>query len=274
MTLLKTTTATALCAALALAAPATAGTFDVKGAEISKGETEIAVNSAFFNGYPINADLLRTSVEASVGYGFSDWWKAGLKINFDKPVGGDLEAVTAGAEVQFLLRKLESRGPAVALFAGVDKRIADDATNTMTVGPLWQWALDDKTSFALNTLFSRTFGTNSEPGTDFGYAWQLKREVREGFSLGLEAYGVVPNIRNSPGIDFQEHRVGPVLYFERSLARSRGPAKISMKDNGKDAGGKDDGDGGPKLNIEAGVLFGLTDGTQDRVYKLKGAVTF
>jgi hypothetical protein len=91
MTLLKiTSAATTMWAALALTTPAIAGTFDVKGAEISKGETEIAVNSAFFSGYPINADLLRASAEVGIGYGFTDWWKAGLKIAFDKPVGGDL----------------------------------------------------------------------------------------------------------------------------------------------------------------------------------------
>ncbi len=36
--------------------------FDVKGAE-SERRDEVAVNSAFFSGYPINADLLRTSAE-------------------------------------------------------------------------------------------------------------------------------------------------------------------------------------------------------------------
>ena len=28
----------------------------------------------------------------------------------------------------------------------------------------------------------------------------------------------MPNIGNSPGIDFQEHRIGPVLYYEKELA--------------------------------------------------------
>ena len=262
----------AVAACLVSALPASAGTFDVKGAEIAKGETEFVVGSAFFSGYPINADLLRNSSEVGVSYGFSDWWKAGLKVAFDKPVGGDFEAVTVGAEAQFLLRKGEGRAPVIAWFTGVDAAVQSDQTNTLTFGPLWQWALDDKTSFTLNTLFQRTFGDNREKGTDFAYAWQLKREVREGFSLGLEGYGVLPTIGDTPGIDFQEHRIGPVLYFERSLKRSAAPAKVSMKDS-KGAAGKDD-EGGPKLNIEAGILFGLTDATQDRVYKIKGAVTF
>jgi hypothetical protein len=264
----------AICAlaVTALAAfPAAAGTFDVKGAEITKGETEIAVGSAFFSGYPMNAELLRNSSEVGIGYGFSDWWKAGLKVAFDKPVGGDFEAVSVGAEAQFLLRKGEGRSPAIAWFMGVDAGVIEGSTNVFTFGPLWQWSINDKTSFTLNTLFQRTFGDNREKGTDFAYAWQVKREVREGFSVGVEGYGVLPTIGDTPGIDFQEHRVGPVLYFERSLARSAAPAKVSMKDS---KGAAPDADGGPKLNVEMGVLFGLTNATQDTVFKFKGAVTF
>jgi hypothetical protein len=253
--------------------PALAGVFDVKGTDVAKGETEVAVNSAFFSGYPINADLLRTSAEIGASYGFSDWWKAGLKVAFDKPVGGDMEATAFGIEGQVLLRKGEGRAPSIAWFMGVDKGLLDNTTNVFTFGPLWQWSLDDKTSFTANTLFQRTFGDNREKGVDFAYAWQVKREVREGFSIGAEGYGVLPNIGDMPGTSFQEHRIGPVVYFERSLSRgSAQPHRMSTKDGAKAADGKDDN--GPKLNIEAGVLFGLTDATQDRVFKLKGAVTF
>ncbi len=183
-----------------------------------------------------------------------------------------------GVEGQFLLRKGDGRAPSIAWFMGVDKGLPDGATNVFTFGPLWQWSLDDKTSFTANTLFQRTFGENSEKGMDFAYAWQLKREVREGFSIGAEGYGLLPTIGGDmPGVSFQEHRIGPVLYFERSLSRSNGSAqaqRVSLKDGAKAADGNGKDDGGPKLNIEAGVLFGLTDATQDRVFKLKGAVTF
>lgn len=260
---------------IALAAPALAGGFDVKGTDVTKGETEIGTSNAVQSGFPVNADTIRFTGDAGISYGFTDWWKAGLKIQYERAVGGDLTLTTVGAEIQFLLRKAEGRGPAIAWFTGVDLKARDDQTNTATFGPLWQWALDDKTSFTANTLFSRTFGDNKSPGTDFSYAVQLKREVREGFGVGLEGYGLLPNISDMPGSDFHEHRFGPVLYWERSLARSRAPAKMSIKDapgpNGTDA---DDKDSGPKLSVEAGILFGVTDATPDRTYKIKGAITF
>jgi hypothetical protein len=252
--------------------PALAGTFDVKSPDVAKGETEVSVNTSYFSGFPMNAELLRQSAEIGVGYGFTDWWKAGVKVALDKPVGGDLQATTAGVEAQALLRKLEGNGIGIGWYTGVDFRIADDATNTVTFGPIFQFGTE-KTSFTVNPFLARTFGRNREDGVAFSYAWQAKHEVREGFAIGVEGFGAVPNIGNSPGLDFQEHRIGPVLYFERSLARNPGAKVAGMKDvKGVDAGGKDDG--GPKLNIEAGVLFGLTEGTQDVTFKLKGGVTF
>jgi hypothetical protein len=261
--------------ALSTAAPAIAGVFDVKTPEAAKGETEIGVNTTFFSGYPMNADLLRRSAEVGVGYGFADWWKAGLKLSLDQPVGGNLEVQTAGVEGLWVLRKREGNALGIAWFTGADFRIADAATNTLTFGPIIQWGTD-KTTLTLNPLFARTFGRNREEGVDFTYAWQVKHEVREGFSIGVEGYGVLPNIGKTPGIDFQEHRIGPVLYFERSLARgaTAAPKMAGMKDVKGAADAGKDGDGGPKFAGEIGVLFGLTDATQDVAIKIKGAITF
>ena len=159
-------------------------------------------------------------------------------------------------------------------------RVASDQTNTFTLGPILQFGRE-KSFLAFNPFFARTFGVNSTEGIDFNYAWQAKHEVATGVSVGIEGYGVVPNLGNSPGLDFQEHRIGPVLYFEKELSATAtgGPAKLgkamSMTD-AKSPAPADDGAGGnaPKLAVEAGVLFGLTAGTQDVAFKLKGAITY
>lgn len=243
----------ALAAPIVLAAStgSFAGVFDVKSPEVSKGETEISVNSAFFNGYPINAELVRNSWELGVGYGLTDWWAAGLKIALDKPIGAPFQASTAGAESLFLLKKFEN-GFGLAWYAGVDGALHRDATNTATFGPVFKFGTD-KTALAVNTYLAQTFGQNREDGIAFAYAWQAKHELREGFAVGVEGYGSIKDIGNNPGIDFQEHRIGPVVYFERALSA------------------KDDG---PKFLYETGVLFGLTAGTQDIAIKAKAAITF
>ena len=257
-------------------AEVSAGTFDVKGSDVEKGEREISVNSAFFNGFPINAEALRSSFEIGAGYGFTDWWKAGAKINLNQPVGGDLVASTAGVEAQIVLRKFD-KGFGAGFYASGDIALRDDETNTLTFGPIFQFGTD-KTQLLVNPFFARTFGQNRTEGLDFSYAVALKQEVREGFSVGIEAYGNIANISNSSGLDFQEHRIGPVLYFSRDLGGNKaGNGKgLSIKDmKAPMNGGGDNKDASsPKLNIEAGVLFGLTDGTQDVAFKLKGGITF
>ena len=99
--------------------------------------------------------------------------------------------------------------------------------------------------------------------------------MREGFSVGLEGFGNILDIGHSPGLDFQEHRIGPVLYFERELSKAGNGKIAGMKDSKMPANGNGNGDASsPKLMFEVGVLFGLTKGTQDTALKLKGAVTF
>ncbi len=258
------------CSLLLPTASAHAGVFDVKGADVTKGETEIGTNNTFFSGYPVNADRLRSSHEIALGYGFTDWMKAGAKLSFDKPADDDFQLSTAGVEAQLMFKKFE-KGLGLAWFTGVDFRVDRDETNTVTFGPVIQLGTE-KTQLLLNPFFATTFGANREDGVDFAYAWALKQEIREGLSFGIEGYGVIPNLGDSPGSDFQEHRIGPVVYMERALKGGNGNGKrMSVKDAGA-AGGADDG--GPKLSLEAGVLFGLTEGTQDTAFKLKAAITF
>jgi hypothetical protein len=243
---------------------AMAGTFDIKSPEVTKGETEVSLNSSFFSGYPDNSELLRHSWEAGISRGLTNWWAAGLKTNLDQPIGESFRASTVGTEHLFMLRKLEG-GVAIAWYTGVDVAVASDQTNTLTFGPIFQFGTE-KTSLTLNPFLAQTFGRNKDDGIALAYGWQVKHEVREGFAVGIEGYGQIKNIGDSLGPEFQEHRIGPVVYFERDIARK--PA-AGMKD-AKGDGGTD----GPKFKFETGVLFGLTAGTQDIVVKAKAAITF
>lgn len=262
--------ALAAIAATALAAPANAGTFDIKAAEVTKGEAELGVNSTFFRGFPVNADPVRHSTEYGLGLGLTDWWKIGLKANFDKPVDEAYQPVSLGVEQLTLWKKFD-KGWGVAWYSSLDLSLVTDSPDTSTSGPVFQFGTET-TSLTLNPFFVRSFGPNKTKGTDFNYGWQVKHQVREGFAVGVEGYGYIPDIRNAPGSEFQEHRIGPVLYFERELKRDpRGIApvgKAGLKDGA--AGGAE----GPKFQMETGVLFGLTDGTQDIALKIKGTLVY
>ncbi len=257
-----------ICCSMAVAVPllplsGRAGTFDVKSPEVTKGETEVAVNSSFFRGYPENAELLRHSWDVGISRGLTNWVAAGLKANFDQPIGESFRTSTVGTEALFMLRKLEG-GVGLAWYTGVDVAVASDETNTLTFGPIVQFGTD-KTALTLNPFLAQTFGRNKEEGIALAYGWQFKHELREGFAVGIEGYGQIANLGNSLGAELQEHRVGPVVYFERDITR-----KPAAPLAGSGGGGAD----GPKFKFETGVLFGLTAGTQDTAVKVKGGITF
>jgi hypothetical protein len=99
-----------------------------------------------------------------------------------------------------------------------------DETNTAIFGPLLQLG-NDKAALTLNLLFEQTFGQNREVGTTLAYAAGLKRELKEGIAIGIESHGRIPDIAEAPGIDWQEHRIGPVLYLEDDVGSQSGAAK-------------------------------------------------
>jgi hypothetical protein len=126
-----------------------------------------------------------------------------------------------------------------------------DETNAVTFGPIIQLA-HEKASLILNPYFEKSFGKNHEEGTEFTYQWAAKASVTERVALGIEGYGVIPDIADSPGIDFQEHRIGPVLYYEKGLP----------------------GEHEKTFGLDAGILFGLTEATPNVAGKVNVNLTF
>jgi hypothetical protein len=236
------------------AIPARAGTFDVKGPEIEKYETEIATNHTFQSGFPANADRVRHSFELGAGYAFTSHFKAGIKAGFDTPLGDNSRISIVGIEAQAYFGKL---APSISWggFTGLDARAHRDETNTIVFGPLIKFG-DDKLALTLNPLFERTFGPNHDSGTTFAYAAGLKGEVRDGFAVGVEAFGSIPDIGDAPGTSFQEHRIGPVLYFDREVSPAR------------------EGRSAKKMSLEIGGYVGLTEATPDWTGKFKAALTW
>ena len=231
-------------------ASALGGTFDIKSPEVTKGETELATNHSLQSGFPDNADRVRHSWEIFLGYGFTERFKAGIKGGFDTPVSENMQFSTVSVETQYYLGKLT---PVIswAWFIELAAGVHHDETNTVIFGPLIQFG-DDKRSLTCNTLFEQTFGRNREDGIAFTYAIGVKQELREGLAIGIEGHGSIPDIGDAPSVDFQEHRVGPVLYVEPEL-------RAGQKSH--------------KLAIEVGGFVGLTKATPDFTGKLKASLT-
>jgi hypothetical protein len=234
---------------------ATAGTFEVKSPDITQGQTAFSWNSAVQDRFPVNADRTRYSSELDLGYSPASWFFIGGKVNFDQAVDENWKTSTVGAEMQLRFGKARP-GFDYGWYSSVDAAVNDQETNTFTFGPIIQFG-DDKLSLTLNPFFQKTFGDNRTEGLDFTYGVMAKREIKEGMAIGLEAYGTIPDIGSGTPVAFQEHRIGPVLYFERDVGQPR------------TKGGEQ-----PKAALDIGVYFGMTDATPDVTGKAKLSLTW
>ncbi len=153
----------------------------------------------------------------------------------------------------------------LAWFAGLDVGLQNGVSDVLTFGPLVSIELAKGLELTLNPLFQKSWDP-SAPGIDFNYAWQLKREISDNVAIGVEGYGVIPDIGNAPSIDGQEHRVGPVLYLSHDMAAGGGSG---MKLGAQAADAK-----GAKVELQLGVLVGLTEATADTTGRAKLAITW
>ncbi len=242
-----------LCIGAAL--PAFANTFEVKTPDIAQGQTTFSWNNAGQDRFPVNADPTRYSTELDLGYSPTSWFFIGGKINFDQAVDDNWRTSTVGAEMQLRFGKARP-GFDFGWYSSVDLRVNDQETNTFTFGPIIQFG-DDKLSLTLNPFLQKTFGENRTDGLDFTYGVMAKRQIKDGMAIGIEAYGTIPDLGSGTPLAFQEHRIGPVVYFERDVGQPH------VK------GGQQ-----PKAALDIGVYLGMTDATPDVTGKAKLSLTW
>jgi hypothetical protein len=135
-------------------------------------------------------------------------------------------------------------------------------------------------------MFVYAFGGEREEGEeidnkwDFAYAAQVSYAFDDAWVIALEGYGTVDRLGSSghPSEsaelfgDFNQHRVGPVLYYSVGLGGPRGagpsPSVSGMR---PDAGEEEEG---ATLTIGLGLLEGLNGNTPEHTLKLSIEVDF
>jgi hypothetical protein len=253
-----------------LAAPhaAVAGTFDGKGVEVTRGESEVAVGAAWQHGFPVNSDHLRQNYEVSYAYGLASWFKAGMKLGFEQPDNEKVESTYAGVEAQAVLINPSTARFGLAWYTGVDFGLAPGASDVLTLGPLISIALAKELALTLNPLFQKSWDS-STPGIDFNYAWQLKRTINDNVAIGLEGYGTIAHLGNWPSVTFQEHRVGPVLILAHELGGAGGSGLMRLG-----SGALTPGQDKTKIELQLGVLFGADEAEPPQaIYRQRSAAS-
>jgi hypothetical protein len=241
---------TLIASILAVPGAASADVFSVDEPEVEKGAQEVELNAAVQNGFPVNADPVRHSMEVEYTYGVTKWLSLAPLVDFDKPDGDDLHATVVAVE-SVLFPVEVGKLLTFAWFTEVEAAAHHDETNATTFGPIVQFG-HDKASLILNPYLEKSFGKNHEEGIEFNYQWQAKASVTERLALGIEGYGAIPDIAHAPSVDFQEHRIGPVVYYEKEL---RGEHEKTFA-------------------LDAGILFGFTEATPDVTGKVNASLAF
>lgn len=227
--------------------PALSQPFEVIEPEVEAGEIELEVIGAYQTGFPEEDDdddeeNVRHAHEVAVGYGVTDFLKIEAGLVFEQEVEENLRATNVEVSATLEILEQEETGFGLALYAGIEPSIHDESTNGFEIGPVIGFEAGP-VEFTVNTFFEETFGRNKEEGTGFEYAVQAKIELEENLGVGVELFGEVENIGDPDPASEQEHRIGPVVYYETEVGDDQ------------------------ELSVDLGLLFGMTRSTPNVAIK-------
>ena len=211
--------------------------FELKEPEVKKGEATLELENSVHVGLPDDVTGLdRTAHEVRFNYGLTDFWRLSPGLEIEAPKNGGPRFASATLENLFVLKPLGTSGLGVGWFTAAEIATNPDTTNSLIFGPIVRLKAGAfSTNF--NPFFDKTFGQHHEEGIALDYRWQTKLDVQKGLGIGVEAFGRIENLGNPPPFSQQEHRVGPVLYWEGEIVKGR------------------------EITVEVGPLMGLTEAT-------------
>lgn len=224
------------------------------------------------------------------------------KERFDEPAApgfanafDDLKLTEVAVEGVVILKPVpQTGGFGFGMLAEFEHPTTQGELNSILVGPIFG-AKSGRLSALINVLFIKHFGSGEvtdegperDDKWDIGYAAQLRYDFNPAWALALEAYGTFDRIGNSgqpneAGLafgDHDQHRAGPVVYYEWRTGGKRDVgaglprvSKVANVDEGKSGG--DDDDEGVLMRLGSGILFGLNDNTPDTTLKLSFEMEF
>lgn len=283
----------ALAGRRAIAGPAI-NQFEIKTLGAEPGAIEIQSQNDFSIGNPrretrpdasggIIADdntITQQREGLEVEMGITPFLKARLGVEFEQSRIDDprtfssansfngLEFDEYGAETIWTLIPRKGDGFGAGVLVEYDQSAHSDEASTLTLGPIFEWASGPWSASFNPTIIQYFGGPLNDDGKrdhkrDFGYAAQVMYTFSDQFASAVEAYGGIETIGNSGDPnevarlfgDFNQHRLGPVLYwtFEGDAVR-----------NGKRV----------ETTLGLGALFGLNKETPDATMKVSLEVNF
>lgn len=268
--------------------------FEVKRLETEAGEVELQSQNAYAWGEPrrrfaeeepgefvfedntVTPQRNALEVEASL----TNFFRTRLGIEFEKEwleepstpaeanAYGPWELTELAIEGVLVLVPIKPNSVGWGLLSEFEHPVTGEA-NTILGGPIIEARLGPWTATA-NLVVTKYFGGEAEDGIrdnklDFTYAAQIAYAASDTWLLTIEAYGTVDRLGNSGTRteeallfgDHDQHRIGPVIYYELPLAKEPG-----------ESSGKDEKDEGATATLGVGFLAGLNENTPSTTLKL------
>jgi hypothetical protein len=285
------------------------GQFELKNLESAPGSFEFQSQNAWSWDMPArriagNADGIefdenemireRYALELEMGFTSTVKMRVGIefeKERFDEPgtiqqanAFDELSLTEVGAELIAVLVPREGNGAGFGLVAELEGPLDQEDSNSLVLGTIVEFQQDRWFAAAVPMLV-HDFGGETQDGEqvdnkwDFAYAAQLGYAFSRSWSLALEGYGTVERVGSTghPSAaaellgDFNQHRLGTVLYYEHDFGGARNDRSTDDSALGFGAGEEAER---TTLSVGVGLLAGLNDDTADTTLKLSIEVDF
>jgi hypothetical protein len=239
--------------------------FYVRQPDVEKSETDIEEHSTAFAG-PGEDEQFHQNHEIELERGLTDRWKLLVEGVLEQPVGGNLQATEFELGGQYEFIKPQGEDGFAAAFRTLYEWIRD-GPDEIFFGPIARYA-KGADSTTLNIFFAGQVGDHPDiDGLELQYNWQLKHELSHRLAFGVEAFGDIEDLAHPGSFNDQLHRVGPVIYLNFGDEEDDSRKRLSDDERAQESNSL-------KLEMAAGVLFGLTDATSDVTFKLDAELEF
>ena len=236
-----------------LAAPAAKADLQVRYPTVEEGEFEFEHNGL------VTIDPRKSglgglqSYTASLGYGFTSFWKLEVEGEFAAGGGQPFTGEAVTFENTFQLTPQGKYFLDVGFFAEYSQTTGHHSPNEIVLGPIFQKELYNvlgvDSLHTLNLFFGHEVGPNASGATSFEYAWQSRLLLNPYLDPALEFYGTIENLGRAGHYATQQHSMGPALVGGLNLSPG-------------------------KLKYEVGYMFGLSDATPRGAVRWKVELEF
>jgi hypothetical protein len=185
------------------------------------------------------------------GYGVNRWWFTELYGKWHKEPGEGHSFDAFEWENRFQLTETGRYPVDVGFLLEIERPRVRSEGYEVKFGPLFQADLTPRITGNLNFVLEKHLLTDEpQEKAELGYEWQVRYRWQPQFEFGLQGFGEVGPWNHWLPSSEQSHRLGPAIY---------GAVKVGERQ---------------VIKYNAGLLFGLTDGSPRNQIRLQAEYEF